>query len=123
MDQMIGDWSMVRGNGRAICGLTLTNTEATPDNFAVFLKPRCDPAVAAFAPTVWRLERGEVLLMWATGGSRAFRASANPRGGRGAPAPHPRSLARTRFSEKTPGRPLPPSATPPPQNPSLWPAV
>jgi hypothetical protein len=28
MDQMIGDWSMVRGNGLAICGLTLTNTEA-----------------------------------------------------------------------------------------------
>src|SRR3981189_3511637 len=63
MDQMIGDWSMVRGNGRAVCGLPLTNTEATPDNFAVFLKPRCDPAVAAFAPTVWRLERGELLLM------------------------------------------------------------
>ena len=29
MDQMIGDWSIVRGNGRPICGLTLTNTEAT----------------------------------------------------------------------------------------------
>ena len=51
MDQMIGDWSMVRGNGRPICGLTLTNTEATADNFQVFLKPKCDPAVAAFAPT------------------------------------------------------------------------
>jgi len=33
MDQMIGDWSMVRGNGQAICGLTLTNTEAGKDNF------------------------------------------------------------------------------------------
>ena len=48
MDQMIGDWSMVQGSGRTICGLTLTNTEATPDNFQVFLKPRCDPAVTAF---------------------------------------------------------------------------
>jgi hypothetical protein len=28
MDQMIGDWSMVRGNGQTVCGLTLTNTEA-----------------------------------------------------------------------------------------------
>src|SRR6202046_825404 len=45
MDQMIGDWAMVRGNGQSICGLTLTNTEATADNFQVFLKPRCDPAV------------------------------------------------------------------------------
>ena len=46
MDQMIGDWSMVRGNGQPICGLTLTNTEAGPDNFQVFLKPKCDPAIA-----------------------------------------------------------------------------
>src|ERR1700735_4384986 len=45
MDQMIGDWAMVRGNGQSICGLTLTNTEASADNFQVFLKPRCDPAV------------------------------------------------------------------------------
>jgi hypothetical protein len=77
MDQMIGDWSMVRGNGRPICGLTLTNTEATPDNFAVYLKPRCDPAVAAFAPTVWRLERGELLLMAANGETWRFEADDN----------------------------------------------
>src|SRR5213075_3371196 len=36
MDQMIGDWSIVRGNGRPICALTLTNTEAAADNFQVF---------------------------------------------------------------------------------------
>ena len=77
MDQMIGDWSMVRGNGRPICGLTLTNTETTPDNFAVFLKPRCDPAVTAFAPTAWRLERGELLLMSASGEVWRFEADDN----------------------------------------------
>ena len=77
MDQMIGDWSMVRGNGRPVCGLTLTNTEATPDNFAVYLKPRCDPAVAAFAPTVWRLERGELLLMSQAGEVWRFEADDN----------------------------------------------
>jgi hypothetical protein len=77
MDQMIGDWSMVRGNGRPICGLTLTNTETTPDNFAVFLKPRCDQAVAAFAPTVWRLERGELLLMSQSGEVWRFEADDN----------------------------------------------
>jgi hypothetical protein len=63
MDQMIGDWAMVRGNGRPVCGLTLTNTDVGGDNFQVFLKPRCDPAVEAFKPTMWRLERGELLLM------------------------------------------------------------
>jgi hypothetical protein len=63
MDQMIGDWAMVRGNGRPVCGLTLTNTDAGSDNFQVFLKPRCDPAVETFNPKMWRLERGELLLM------------------------------------------------------------
>ncbi|MDB5655714.1 MAG: peptidase [Tardiphaga sp.] len=74
MDQMIGDWSMMRGNGRNICGLTLTNTEATPDNFAVFLKPRCDPLVANFNPVQWRLERGALLMMSASGETWQFEA-------------------------------------------------
>jgi hypothetical protein len=77
MDQMIGDWAMVRGNGQSICGLTLTNTEASADNFQVFLKPRCDPAVTAFAPTQWRLERGELLLLSANGDVWHFEADDN----------------------------------------------
>ena len=77
MDQMIGDWSMVRDNGRPICGLTLTNTEAGTDNFQVFLKPKCDPAVAAFGPTEWRLDRGELILMSAKGDSWHFEADDN----------------------------------------------
>jgi hypothetical protein len=77
MDQMIGDWSMVRGNGQTICGLTLTNTEATGDNFQVFLKPKCDPTVAAFAPNQWRLDRGQMILMSATGQSWQFEADDN----------------------------------------------
>jgi hypothetical protein len=77
MDQMIGDWAMVRGNGQAICGLTLTNTEADQDNFQVFLKPKCDPAVAAFAPTQWRLEHGQMLLMSKTGDVWRFEADDN----------------------------------------------
>lgn len=67
MDQMIGDWSVMRGNGRIVCGLTLTNTEAEADNFQVFLKPRCDPAVASFKPAMWRLERGELLMQSSSG--------------------------------------------------------
>jgi hypothetical protein len=77
MDQMIGDWAMVRGNGQAICGLTLTNTEATADNFQVFLKPKCDPAVAAFAPTQWRLDHGQILLLSASGETWQFEADDN----------------------------------------------
>ena len=77
MDQMIGDWAMVRGNGQAICGLTLTNTDAGQDNFQVFLKPKCDPAVAAFAPSQWRLERGQIMLMSDKGETWRFEADDN----------------------------------------------
>ena len=77
MDQMIGDWAMVRGNGQAICGLTLTNTEASQDNFQVFLKPKCDPAISAFAPTQWRLEHGQMLLMSQSGETWQFEADDN----------------------------------------------
>jgi hypothetical protein len=77
MDQMIGDWAMVRSNGQPICGLTLTNTEASPDNFQVFLKPRCDAAIAQFNPTQWRLERGQIILMSKSGDVWQFEADDN----------------------------------------------
>jgi len=76
-DQLIGDWAMVRGSGKSICGLTLTNTETSLENFAVYLKPRCDPLVAAFAPTQWRIERGELLLLSAKGEIWRFEADDN----------------------------------------------
>jgi Protease inhibitor Inh len=77
MDQMIGDWAMVHGNGETVCGLTLTNTDAGQDNFQVFLKPKCDPAVAAFAPTKWRLEHGQIILMSDKGETWQFEADDN----------------------------------------------
>ena len=76
-DQLIGDWLMVRGSGRTLCGLTLTNTETSPDNFAVFLKPRCDALVANFNPNQWRLERGELLMMSRSGETWHFEADDN----------------------------------------------
>jgi hypothetical protein len=76
-DQMIGDWAMVRGNGATVCGLTLTNNDAGHDNFQVFLKPKCDPAVTAFAPTQWRLEHGQIMLMSDRGDTWRFEADDN----------------------------------------------
>jgi hypothetical protein len=77
MDQMIGDWSMVRGNGNTVCGLTLTNNDAGNDNFQVFLKPKCDSAIATFAPSKWRLERGQIMLMSERGETWRFEADDN----------------------------------------------
>ena len=77
MDQMIGDWAMVRGDGNTVCGLTLTNNDAGDDNFQVFVKPKCDAAVAAFAPTQWRLEHGQIMLMSERGETWRFEADDN----------------------------------------------
>lgn len=74
MDQMIGDWAMVRSNGQIICGLTLTNNAASADNFQVFLKPKCDPAVTTFSPTEWRLDHGQIMLMSTSGTTWRFEA-------------------------------------------------
>ena len=94
MDQMIGDWAMVRGNGKSICGLTLTNTEASQDNFQVFLKPKCEPAITAFAPTQWRLDHGQILLMSASGETWQFEADDNAQWRRVPDSPDPLILLR-----------------------------
>lgn len=76
-DMMIGDWAVVRESGRSICGLTLTNNDAGNDNFQLFLKPRCDPAIASFNPTMWRLERGELQFIAPNGEAWHFEADDN----------------------------------------------
>jgi hypothetical protein len=76
-DQMIGDWSVVRGGGKAICGITLTNTDAGNESFQVFVKPRCEALIANFAPTIWRIERGELLLISAKRETWRFEADDN----------------------------------------------
>jgi len=77
MDQMIGEWALVRGSGRTICNMTLTNTEADNDNFKVFLNTGCGPLVTGFNPVMWRLERGEIILIAANGQTWHFQADDN----------------------------------------------
>lgn len=77
LDQMFGDWTIVRGGGRPICTLTLTSTESGKDGFAVQMKQRCGPPIANFLPVTWRLERGELLLSSASGSVWRFEADDN----------------------------------------------
>jgi hypothetical protein len=60
-DQMVGDWTVVRGAGKPICTLTLADTAAGSD-LALKLKPGCDAFVTRFAPTTWQMDRGELVL-------------------------------------------------------------
>jgi hypothetical protein len=66
-DQMAGDWSVVRGSGKTICTITLTNNTAGPDNFALRVKPGCDALVTRFGPATWYMDRGELVVKSARG--------------------------------------------------------
>jgi hypothetical protein len=61
-EQMAGDWSVVRGSGKTVCTITLTNAAANEDSFALKLKPGCDAVVTRFGPAAWYMDRGELVL-------------------------------------------------------------
>jgi hypothetical protein len=61
-DQMVGDWTMVRGGSKPICTLTLSNTATALDDFVLKINPGCDVLVTRFGPTTWQMDRGELLL-------------------------------------------------------------
>ncbi len=66
-DQMAGDWNLVRGSGKSVCTITLTDTAAGQDNFTLKLKPGCDAFVTRFGPASWYMDRGELVLKSAKG--------------------------------------------------------
>jgi hypothetical protein len=76
LDQMAGDWSVVRGSGKTVCVITLTKTTAGEDAFALSLKPGCQNFVTGFGPAAWYLDRGELVLKSSKAG-RYWRFEAN----------------------------------------------
>ncbi|HXX03128.1 MAG TPA: AprI/Inh family metalloprotease inhibitor [Xanthobacteraceae bacterium] len=71
-DDMIGDWAVARGTGKPICTLTLANSPAGANALALKIKPGCDALVTRFAPTAWRIDQGELILLSARGQSWRF---------------------------------------------------
>jgi hypothetical protein len=61
-NEMAGDWGVVRGSGKTVCTITLTNAAAGADSFALKLKPGCDALVTRFGPAAWYMDRGELVL-------------------------------------------------------------
>ena len=61
-DQMFGTWNFVRTN-KPICQITLMDTAADTDSFALETKPGCDQLVTRFAPRAWRMDRGQFVLL------------------------------------------------------------
>jgi len=62
-DAMFGTWTFARANGKPICQITLMDTAADTDSFALETKPGCDPLIANFAPRAWRMDRGQFVLL------------------------------------------------------------
>ena len=57
--------------GKPICVLTLAD-KPVGDDLALALKPGCNAFVTRFAPTVWQMDRGELLLKNARGQTWRF---------------------------------------------------
>jgi hypothetical protein len=76
LDQMAGDWGVVRGSGKTVCVITLTKAAAGEDSFALSLKPGCQNFVTGFGPAAWYLDRGELVLKSSRAG-RYWRFEAN----------------------------------------------
>jgi hypothetical protein len=70
-EQMTGDWTVMRGGGKTVCTLTLSDT-ASGEEFAVRVQRPCDAFVTRFAPVTWQMDRGEVVLKSARGQSWRF---------------------------------------------------
>lgn len=76
LDQMAGDWGVVRGSGKTVCVITLSNSAAGEDAFALSVKPGCQNFVTGFNPAAWYLDRGELVLKSSKAG-RFWRFEAN----------------------------------------------
>ena len=71
-DDMVGDWAVAHGTGKPICMLTLANIPAGAETLALKIKPGCDVLVTRFAPTAWRIDQGELVLLSARGQTWRF---------------------------------------------------
>jgi Protease inhibitor Inh len=94
-DVMFGDWALMRGSGaKPICTMTLANTPAGDDYFALKLKPGCDAAVTRFAPNAWQMDRGELVLRNARNQSWRFAEGDGSTWQRVPEGPQPLTLVR-----------------------------
>ncbi|MFN3350190.1 AprI/Inh family metalloprotease inhibitor [Pseudorhodoplanes sp.] len=67
VEDLAGEWSMVKAE-KPVCDLTFTNTATKGyDEYRLTFRQPCDPAMTRLNPTVWRLDKGELVLAAPTG--------------------------------------------------------
>jgi hypothetical protein len=62
IDDVFGNWKVLRELDKPLCTLTLTKEASGPENYKVIVRPGCDSAITAFAPATWRLDRDQIVL-------------------------------------------------------------
>ncbi len=73
-DQLFGEWTLLQEFEKPLCKLTLSNASAGGETYQIVVKPGCNAAIAAFAPSTWRIEDNELVF---SGQSGAWRFSAS----------------------------------------------
>ncbi|MCC6887781.1 MAG: AprI/Inh family metalloprotease inhibitor [Hyphomicrobiales bacterium] len=72
VEQIVGDWSLLREADKPLCRLTLSDTALGEGTYRIVVKPGCGKGIAAFGLTTWRLDRDHLVL---TGQSGSWRFS------------------------------------------------
>lgn len=72
IEEIAGEWSMVRSD-KPVCSLNFTKTATKGfDEYRLQVRQPCDPAMSRLNPNVWRLDKGELVLVSPNGQSWRF---------------------------------------------------
>jgi hypothetical protein len=71
LDQVVGDWALMRGSGKPLCTFTLT-TDPAEEGFALSVAPGCDASIARLGFSRWRIDRDELMIASANGNPWRF---------------------------------------------------
>jgi hypothetical protein len=66
LEQVTGDWALMRGTGKPLCTFALTTGQAE-EGFALTVKPDCDPSIVRLGFVRWKIDRDELLIVPARG--------------------------------------------------------
>lgn len=72
IDEVAGEWSMVKAD-KPVCALNLSKTATKGyDEYRLSIRQPCDPAMSRLNPNVWRLDKGELVLVSPNGQAWRF---------------------------------------------------
>jgi hypothetical protein len=61
LEQVTGDWALMRGTGKPLCTFTFT-TGSAAEGFALTVKPDCDPSIERLGFAWWKIDRDELVI-------------------------------------------------------------